>query len=48
MFQGGVLYFCVKRICKMRRLILEAEIKKDHVRFLGTEITEILEKEYSI
>lgn len=45
MVQDDVLYTYVKRLHKVIRLILESEIKNEYVRFLGTGITEISEKE---
>lgn len=43
--QYDALYIYVKRLCKVIRLILESEIKNEHMIFLVTGVIEISEKE---
>lgn len=45
MVQDDVLYIYVRILFKIIRLILDSEIKNEHLRFLDIGITEISEKE---
>lgn len=45
MVQDDLLYIYGRLLCKMVKLILDSEIKNEHLRFLGTRVTEISQNE---